>query len=232
MTPAHFTTEARYEDRLSKARYVWEKYAPVLTGSILDVGADECHLRPYLGSETEYIGLGMGGSPDVRFDLESGPLPFPADRFDCVLCLDVLEHVDNAHQVFDELCRVSRRHVIVALPNNWLSFYRRLVKGDDPDDPPMKFYGLPLEPPEDRHKWFFAADEAERFLLYRAGKNGMRVVQLDDYPPPKRRRRTLRQWIRRVAEGWLLRGGFDPRNLQVSTVWAVLEKEDPGVPAP
>ena len=223
-----FPTDLHYGDRESKARYVWEKYRTLLDGRILDVGADECHLRDHLAESTEYVGVGLGGNPDLQVDLEREPLPFPDGSFDCVLCLDVLEHLDNPHAVFDELCRVSRRYVVISLPNAWLSLYRRLTKGDRPDDQPMRYYGLPPEPPEDRHKWFPSADDAERFVLYRAGLNGMRPLQVDDYPPPRPRRRGWRRRLRDAAQRHLFRAPHHPRNLQVSTVWAVLEKAPPG----
>ena len=46
---------------------------------------------------------------------------------------------------------------------------------------PMKFYSLPpqLPHPHDRHKWFYGAHEAERFLLERGKMNGMKVIQMD-----------------------------------------------------
>lgn len=34
----------------------------------------------------------------------------------------------------------------------------------------MKFYGLPLDPPDDRHRWFFGPEEALNFIIYRANK--------------------------------------------------------------
>ncbi len=101
---------------------------------------------------------------DRYVDLERDKLPFPDNSFDCVLCLDVLEHIENIHEIFDELCRVTCRYVIVSLPNPWADFYNMLRFGDYDVDRPLKFYGLPLEPPEDRHKWFFSNEEAEKFI--------------------------------------------------------------------
>jgi SAM-dependent methyltransferase len=176
-----FETDFRYTDRETKAQYVWLKYRPLLKGRILDVGADECYLRQYLDEDADYWGVGLGGYPDQQVDLENEKIPFPDNSFDCVLCLDVLEHLDNIYEVFDELCRVSRHYGITSLPNPWRDFWSCLRSGDYYPGQPMKFYGLPLEPPEDRHKWFFSNEEAEKFIIYRAAKNGMRIVQTDNY---------------------------------------------------
>ena len=151
-----YWTDFRATDRLSKAEYAWRKYGPILRGKILDVGADQCHLRQHLDpKECEYLGVGLGDGPHMACNLEKERLPFPDDSFDCVLCLDVLEHLDNLHEVFDQLCRVSRRYVLISLPNPWGSFFRLLRGKDHCEMTPLLHYGLPVEPPQDRHKWFF-----------------------------------------------------------------------------
>jgi len=214
-----FHAEKSYRDRKSKARYVASKYRSILVGSILDVGADQCYLRDLLGPEANYWGIGIGGNPDQVVDLEAGPLPFDNGSFDCVLCLDVLEHLDDIHSVFDELCRVSRRYVIIALPNPWSAFVNMLRRGHFTSDQPMKQYNLPVDPPVDRHKWFFSATEAEKFIVSRGRLNEMRVVQLDRAPSGGRRTHILK-WV--VSQ-------FVHRDIAIDdlfsgSVWAVLEK--------
>ena len=218
-----FQTDFQYNSRETKARYVWEKYGEILRGSILDVGADECHLRPWLPGDVRYWGIGLGGNPDQQVNLEEEGVPFAAESYDCVLCLDVLEHLANPHAVFDELCRVSRNYVIVALPNAWPLVWRIVTSWFTRGPlPRTKYYGLPVEPALDRHKWFFSADDAEAFLIYRAQKNGMAVVQVDDYEYTPSRRRRMRN---RVAGLLLSRAA--QRNLFTETVWVVLQKQKP-----
>ena len=175
-----FHSDYKYTDRSSKAEYVWRKYRSILTGSILDVGADECHLKSHLDEDTSYLGIGLGGTPDRQVDLENG-VPFPDNSFDCVLCLDVLEHLENIHDVFDELCRIAKKYVILSLPNPHMVLLNyKKAELNYSDEQHIKFYGLPLEKPADRHRWFFSGEEACRFILYRAEKNGMQVIQLDN----------------------------------------------------
>jgi len=169
------------------------------------------------------LGNRLGEKVDQRFDLEKIPLPFQESTYDCVLCLDVLEHLENIHQVFDECCRVSRQYVIVALPNPWANFYDFLCLDSKDMDKLFKFYGLPLEPPEDRHKWFFSNEDAEKFIVYRAGQNNMKVLQLDNQRVDNDGI-GIRRLIRGIAKAILFRNNLNYKNLHARTLWAVLEK--------
>lgn len=220
-----FSTDYRYRDRQTKAKYVWLKYQSILRGRrILDVGADECHLKQHLDSNTSYLGIGLGGNPDMEVDLEQGLLPFADNTFDCVLCLDVLEHLDNIHGTFDELCRVTRRYVIISLPNPWSGIWQSLRSGQYQSGQEVKFYGLPLEPPPDRHKWFFSHEEAEQFVKYRAEKNNMQVVQIDYLDS---RDNPYFNPISQAVHKILLRPGLKLRSLYINSLWSVLEKNVP-----
>lgn len=219
-----FTTDFRYTDRPSKAQYVWLKYGSILKGRILDVGADERYLKQFLDEETHYWGIGLGGNPDQVVDLETDKIPLPDHSYDCVLCLDVLEHIDNIHEIFDELCRVTRRYVIISLPAPWGSLFRALLFGDYEASRPLKFYGLPPDPPQDRHKWFFSNKEARRFIAHRAKKNNMRVLQMDNYGLVRMPRRLLYLPIRLALPGV---NRYLP-DLYGGKLWAVLEKGNDG----
>jgi hypothetical protein len=221
--PLRFDTTLQYTDRESKAKYVWEKYQAILKGRILDVGADQRFLKDHLGGDSQYWGIGLGGTPDQQVNLEKEKVPFPDSSFDCVLCLDVLEHLDNIHEVFDDLCRVSRRYVIISLPNPWNDFYGVLRYHEYRPGQATKFYGLPVEPPEDRHKWFFSYTEAERFIRYRAEKSGMKVLQIDASGMISDGR-GWRGWIRKTARKILFRRDLKECDLFTGALWAVLEK--------
>ncbi len=217
-----FHTDYVYTSREDKAKYVWLKYKSVLSSAeILDVGADECHLKKYINADTSYWGIGLGGNPDQQIDLEKETLPFDDNSYDCVLCLDVLEHIESLHSTFDELCRVSSKYVIISLPNAWASLATALVHGNMSGDQHLKYYGLPLEKPEDRHKWFFSSEEAQQFIHYRAKKNNMQVVQIDSTEVRQDRTSSITRMVLRLLK-------FKPElvdNLYTpSTIWAILEK--------
>lgn len=216
-THQQFHTEFLYTDRKSKAEYVFRKYAPILTGDVLDVGADEGHLRPWLTDCARYTGIGFGNGVDIVLDLEQGPLPYAEAGFDTVLCLDVLEHVDGLHRLFDELCRVSRRYVLISLPNPLSDFFHFLNRGAYRTGQPVKFYGLPADPPADRHKWFFSAQEARHFIQIRAERAGYRVMQIDHEP---------RAPALPADPGWLHPDAVNA-GIGLGPLWAVLARDKP-----
>jgi len=219
-----FNAKCNYTDRQSKAKYVYDKYGKILTGAILDVGADECYLKDYLAKEVTYTGIGLGGNPDLQIDLEKEAIPFPDNSFDVVICLDVLEHLDNLHDCFDQLCAVTRNYLILSLPNPLQCLWRRLRFGDFSADRMLKYYGLPLEKTDDRHKWFFNAVEAERFVRHRANVNHMNVLQIgfeEYFSEGKRKRKILYE----KARNFLLHKNLDYKKLLAGTMWAVLKKQ-------
>lgn len=219
-----FKTNFKYYNRKSKAYYIWEKYLKILKGNVLDVGADECYLKEHLSNNENYIGIGLNSDKiDLKIDLEKQSLPYEDNSFDVVLCCDVLEHLDNIHEIFDELCRVSKKYVIISLPNPHGVFWSYMKQGNYNEHQHLKFYGLSAEKPEDRHKWFFSTEEAKRFIQYRAKKNNMEIVQIDveGSSPPKI------GVIEKLIFNFLFRkysNLLSNPNLYTGTLWAVLLK--------
>jgi len=221
--PRRFFSDYSYNDRKSKSMYVWQKYKEILTDGVLDVGADEMHLREHLPEGSEYVGVGLGDGPSINLNLETEPLPFEDNSFNCGLCLDVLEHVENAPAVFDELCRVSSRYVIVALPNGWASLYNVLRFGSYSPESMLKFHGMPAEAPEDRHKWFFNITEAREFVDARADENQMSILQSDE-EGVAREGRGPRGMLRRLGRMLLFDKRIARSDLYSGALWMVLQK--------
>ena len=200
-----------FKGRAARVRYAVERFGRVMGGRVLDVGCDVATLRGLL-PEADYVGVDIGGEPDVRLDLErTEALPFADGSFDCVVCLDVLEHLDNLHRIFDELIRVSRRHVLVSLPNNWANARRPVGRGKGA----IGHYGLPADPPADRHKWFFGLSEGVGFLRERSRRAGASVVELRAVEKP-------RPWPLRALRRLLCVSQRRYLNRYAHTLWAVL----------
>lgn len=202
----HITT------RESRSRYVVERFREYLQESVLDVGCYEAPLRRML-VDVKYIGVDVAGSPDLHLDLEAcSKLPFPDGHFQCVLCIEVLEHLENMHAIVSELSRVSKQFVIISLPNCWRDARRPIERGKGR----IAHYGLPGEPPSDRHKWFFNVTEAKSFSEYQAGKHNLKIREmfLTEKPRP-----FLVRTLRRAFYS-----GERYLNRYSQTLWTVYEK--------
>lgn len=207
-----YQTRLSYTDRPSKAAWIADKYRAILGGHVLDVGCDQKHLSEHLPPGARYLGVDMGPPADVVVNLDRQELPFGPGSFDTVLCADVLEHLDRLHDVFDRLCSIARGHVIIALPNPLRNLLLSLHEGTRGVG--LKYYGLPLEPPPDRHRWFFGYEEAERFLRERGRRNGFSVEQVE---PEERGVRAITN-----ADGVNL---IDSPNATFGTIWCVLKRD-------
>ncbi len=151
---------ASFKTRPARSQYVLDQFAPLLKNKILDVGCYEAPLRELLPNE-EYYGVDIVGNPDQVINLEqSEKLPFEDGSFNCVICIEVLEHLNNLHAMYQELFRVSSRDVIVSLPNCWCGARGKIEKGRGE----ILHYGLPHEKPVDRHKWFFNVTQVVDFF--------------------------------------------------------------------
>lgn len=204
----------RYHDRVTRARYAATRYQTYLQGSVLDVGCWEEELANWIPGP--YVGIDIAGAPSIRCNLEEGSLPFSDNSFESVVCLDVLEHLDPLHQVFHELIRVAQKYVIISLPNNWPGFLKRAVKSGTGS---LKYYGLPPEPPRDRHKWFFNCEDARSFIVANSQRARTSISSLElihvgicSYLIS----------ISRIPDLLGIRPRFD--NLFVSALWIVLDK--------
>ena len=110
--------------------------------------------------ETLYCGLDLYPPAHIIGNLEKG-IPFGDASFDTVVALDVLEHTDNIHEAFKELCRVARKNVLITLPNVYEIKSRiRFLLGKQLSGK----YGLPSNFQRDRHRWFFSLQEARTFI--------------------------------------------------------------------
>lgn len=73
------------------------------SGNVLDLGCGRRKLPGAVG-----IDINPESDADIIHDLNVVPYPFPENQFDVVLCLDILEHLDNIVRVMEEVHRISR----------------------------------------------------------------------------------------------------------------------------
>jgi 2-polyprenyl-3-methyl-5-hydroxy-6-metoxy-1,4-benzoquinol methylase len=110
--------------------------------SILDVGCGEGFTLNRLKEKgigkklegVEYsedaIELGHKTYPDIK--IQQGniyQLPYENNTFDLVLCTEVLEHLDKPQDALKELVRVSKKYLVISVPNEPLFMLAQLVRG-------------------------------------------------------------------------------------------------------
>jgi len=200
--------------RSDRSQYMARTFGEILAGRVLDIGCDEAVLKDLI-AEIDYVGVDIGGKPDIKLNLEEiDRLPFDDASFDCVICIDVLEHLNNLHSVFHEMIRVTRKYLILSFPNCWCGARVPLQRGRGS----FAFYGLPPEPPPDRHKWFFNLSEAKAFIEHHASALPVSIFAMHATEKP---RAALLQGLRRVRypsqERYL--------NRYAHTLWVVLAIE-------
>lgn len=201
-------------NREQRAHFVASMFNTEISASkkILDVGSDYNSLKKIVGNKV--LGVDLYGEPDIVIDFEKEKLSqFKNSQFDMVVCTEVLEHLENLHEMFDELLRVSRRYVVISLPTSlslydkWnIVFHNRIGK----------YYGLPLEKPEDRHRWLFTYRDLDRFFKHHAKRKGYKI-----------KRKFLQCSLTSSWKGQLMKAMVNLFNLNSASqsYWVLLEKK-------
>jgi SAM-dependent methyltransferase len=104
-----------------------QKYAPTLSGRVMDFG---CGSKPYVKlftRATEYIGVDVevtghnhrNSNVDVYY--RGNSLPFPNEHFDCIFSSEVFEHIFDLQEILCELARVLRPGgtLLITVPFLW-----------------------------------------------------------------------------------------------------------------
>ena len=113
---------------------------------VLDVGAKWGGLASRLPAGVTYTGLDLSeenvrkaaaAGLDIRHADVTKPLPVDDDAFDCVFCLELLEHLTFPLALLEELRRVlapdGRAVISVPSPYSWVEVYRELFGRHDPE---------------------------------------------------------------------------------------------------
>lgn len=74
----------------------------------------------------EAIEIGKKVNPDLK--IKKGDiyeLPYKDSNFDLVVCTEVLEHLEDPKKALSELTRVSKKYLLLSVPNEpWFTFQR------------------------------------------------------------------------------------------------------------
>lgn len=92
---------------------------------LLDVGAADCVLKPFLPKNINYYSLDVKNYPNIKhnflIDLDKKKIPVKNSFFDIVLCLEVLEHTMYPIRVINEIKRVAKENAVFvfSIPNEY-----------------------------------------------------------------------------------------------------------------
>lgn len=164
-----------FMNRTERASFIKNKFSKYIDKSndILDIGCSDNDFKKIVGNKV--FGIDIAGIPDKRVDLEKEFLSMFSDNsYDLLVCTEVLEHIDNFYEIMDDMVRVSKRYILISLPNcpDIWKILRIILTGRA-----GKFYGLPKEKPEDRHKWFFSWKELDEFFENYCKKNNLAIKE-------------------------------------------------------
>jgi hypothetical protein len=149
--------------------------------NILDLGCRDKGLKEHIPLGCIYHGVDYEDGVEVTgFNLENG-IPFPDDSFDAVVALDVLEHVDNISFLAEEMKRVAKNEIIIAMPNvyHW-HFILRMLSGRSLSAK----YALEPYKVMDRHRWVTYHKSNVNFIhnIF----SGMKIRALSVFPNYRR----------------------------------------------
>lgn len=154
------------------------------TNNIINIsGGGKRHLEKAMSNQNNKISIfetDINGDCDLLLNLDKiDRLPFNDNQFDTVLCLDVLEHIENFHIIINEIVRIPSKRSIISLPNCSNLFFNILLnkkRSNLKEGYYFKYYGLPISCPEDRHRWFCTIKDYEIFFKDLAFKNNLNVA--------------------------------------------------------
>jgi SAM-dependent methyltransferase len=147
--------------------------------SVLDIGCRGAEARAVLPPDVEYFGndLIQNSAATVAYVGDALTVPF-GRTFDCVMALDVVEHLDDPYRLMARMFELSERHVLVSLPNVYdlVHKYKFLFQSTLGGK-----YEFDVDNRLDRHRWIMNYDEIHRFFRAQAAKHHARVSTRDLY---------------------------------------------------
>jgi len=140
---AKHTTKNPIEKIILKNFYntLLKSIRPYQIDTVLDAGCGEGFTldrlrrekigKTYSGIEYDQKAVDIANNLYPEIDIKQGDiykLPFKSNSFDLVVCTEVLEHLDNPKKAYRELLRVSRKYVLITVPNEPIFTLQRIAK--------------------------------------------------------------------------------------------------------
>jgi hypothetical protein len=171
-----------YQDREARNRWAATQVRTFPGRRVLNLGGGgKRHLARHLGADWQVHELDIEGDCDTQLNLDTVErLPFDDGAFDTCCAFDVLEHLERFHLIAHDMYRVARTTMLISLPNAATEvpvILRNIREYNDPGQNGIysKYYGLPLSPPGDRHRWWLTFEDIVRFWLHFAELKSCKV---------------------------------------------------------
>lgn len=87
--------------------------------------------KTFEGIEFDQEAVELGNKLYPTLNIKQGDiykLPFKNNSFDLVVCTEVLEHLENPKKAYRELLRVSRKYVLISVPNEPFFTIQRIAR--------------------------------------------------------------------------------------------------------
>jgi 2-polyprenyl-3-methyl-5-hydroxy-6-metoxy-1,4-benzoquinol methylase len=151
--------------------------------SVVDVGCGSL-AKEFSKDFSLYKGIDIPDSYNSKFfseqeiifyDFTTGNLPTLTGA-DLLLCLDVIEHVEEPKKLLQSILQTGIKQIIISLPNNWLGMSLMYKVGK------AKYtgYGFPFDgfKPGKRHYFFFNTQEAILFMVQGSSKLNFNIIDI------------------------------------------------------
>lgn len=114
---------------------------PLQIDSVLDAGCGEGFTLARLqkekigkvheGIEYDETAIELGRKTYPKVYIRKGDiykLPYKSNSFDLVICTEVLEHLENPKKAYRELIRVSKKYILLSVPNEPFFTLQRMAR--------------------------------------------------------------------------------------------------------
>lgn len=110
-----------------RIRILRRALSPHVKGSILDVGCGDTVLTYSLNKKAVGIDVRAPKKTNIKFFLYDGEnIPFRDKSFDCLMCNFVLHHSKRPNKLLNEMCRVTKKRIII-FEDKYITLFDKIV---------------------------------------------------------------------------------------------------------
>ena len=156
---------------LDRNQFIAMKLGKLNQEIVLDIGCRDKIFKNSLQGDFKYIGVDYNPENNnndfINHNLENG-MPSNLESIDIINAADVLEHIDNIHDIFNSCLNVANKKIAIALPN--MAYYKFRIKFLLTGEISGK-YTFHSKKGLDRHKWFTTYYNNIKFVKSNTPKN-------------------------------------------------------------